>query len=63
MTNPDELIRKLNAEIVYYDQPSRPEGHHANITECVLIQARDMILTLVKERDASEIAHVELGYN
>ena len=63
MTNPDELINKLNAEIVYYDQPSRPEGHHANITERVLIEARDMILTLVKERDASEIAHVELGYN
>jgi hypothetical protein len=63
MTDPDNLIDKLNAEIAYYDQPSRPDGHHANITERVLIEARDMILTLVKERDAAEIAHVQLGYN
>jgi hypothetical protein len=63
MTNPDTVIAKLNAEIAYYDQPSRPDGHHANITERVLIEARDMILTLVKERDAAEIAHVQLGYN
>ena len=60
---PKSLLERLNAEIAYYDQPSRPDGHHANITERVLIEARDMILTLVKERDASEIAHLELGYN
>jgi len=51
MTNPDNLIDKLNAEIAYYDQPSRPDGHHANITERVLIEARDMILTLMNETD------------
>jgi hypothetical protein len=63
MTDPDTVIAKLNAEIAYHDQPSRPDGHHANITERVLIEARDMILTLMKERDAAEIAHVKLGYN
>ena len=63
MTDPYNLIDKLNTEIAYYDQPSRPDGHHANITERILIEARDMILTLMKERDAAEIAHVKLGYN
>jgi len=61
MTNPDELIRKLNAEIAI-----ERECGNVDLTTapgCVLVQARDMILTLVKERDASEIAHVELGYN
>jgi hypothetical protein len=60
MTNPDELIRKLNAEIAI-----ERECGNVDLTTapgCVLVQARDMILTLVKERDASEIAHVE-GYN
>jgi len=61
MTNPDELIRKLDAEIAI-----ERECGNVDLTTapgCVLVQARDMILTLVKERDAAEIAHVELGYN
>jgi len=61
MTNPDELIRKLDAEIAI-----ERECGNVDLTTapgCVLVQARDMILTLVKERDTAELAHLELGYN
>jgi hypothetical protein len=61
MTNPDTVIAKLNAEIAI-----ERECGNVDLTTapgCVLVQARDMILTLMKERDAAEIAHVELGYN
>jgi hypothetical protein len=61
MTNPDELIDKLNAEIAI-----ERECGNVDLTTapgCVLVQARDMILTLMKERDTAEHAHLELGYN
>jgi hypothetical protein len=61
MTNPDTVIAKLNAEIAI----ERKCGNVDLTTPpgCVMVQARDMILTLVKERDAAEIANVQLGYN
>ena len=49
MTNPDELIRKLDAEIAI-----ERECGNVDLTTapgCVLVQARDMILTLMKERN------------
>ena len=61
MTNPDTVIAKLNAEIAI-----ECECGNVDLTTapgCVLVQARDMILTLVKERNAAEIANVQLGYN
>ena len=57
MTNPDNLIASLNAEIV-------SAGRSGNVVlEDVLLEALLMIGTLQKERDASETAHFALGYN
>ena len=57
MTNPDNLIASLNAEIV-------SAGRSGNVVlEEVLLEALLMIGTLRKERDASETAHFALGYN
>jgi hypothetical protein len=57
MTNPDNLIAKLNAEIANAGRDG------SVITERILVEARDMIRTLRKERDASERANFTLGYN
>lgn len=57
MTNPDNLIAKLNAEIANAGRDG------SVITEHILVEALEMIRTLRKERDTSERANFTLGYN
>jgi len=57
MTNPDDVIWNLNAEIMNASYDGNA------VLEKLLIEARDMIRTLRKERDASERANITLGYN
>jgi hypothetical protein len=57
MTNPDDVIWNLNAEIMNASYDDNV------VLEKLLIEARDMIRTLRKERDESEAANFILGYN
>jgi hypothetical protein len=57
MTNPDDVIWNLNAEIMNASYDGNA------VLEKLLIEARDMIRTLRKERDESEAANFILGYN
>lgn len=61
MTNPDNLIARINAEIDIERQCG-----NINLNDGVgrvLVEARDMIRTLRKERDESEAANFIVGYN